>query len=52
MTDGPESYAHDGFSYLLEPETASLIKEYILSNLDGVERLPGVTLIKRNHFFT
>lgn len=48
MADGPESFEHDGFRYLLEPTDAGWIKERIIPNLDTVERLPGVTLIKRN----
>ena len=48
MAEGPERFKHDGFSYLLEPKEAGWLKEGIIPNLDRVDRLPGVTLIKRN----
>ncbi len=48
MTDGPESYTHDGFRYLLEPSSARFLKKRVIPDLDTIERMPGVTLIKRN----
>jgi len=48
VAERSESYEHEGFCYLLTPQAAPWLKETIIPNLDRMERLPGVTLIKQN----